>query len=81
MHMADWIAKLDDFLRLSDRDVLTHAGRFRIIKPRSMPTPNTKNSINSGVAWDAANTSDFDQAVRRLKDETPPKPRRRKKKD
>jgi len=27
MHMADWIAKLDDFLRLGDREVLTHAGR------------------------------------------------------
>lgn len=28
MMMADWIAKLDDFLKLSDRDVLTHAGRI-----------------------------------------------------
>lgn len=28
MTMADWIAKLDDFLRLGDRDVLTHAGRI-----------------------------------------------------
>lgn len=28
MHMADWIAKLDDFLRLSDREILTHAGRI-----------------------------------------------------
>ncbi len=27
MTMRDWIAKLDDFLRLGDRDVLTHAGR------------------------------------------------------
>jgi hypothetical protein len=26
MHMADWIGKLDDFLRLSDRDILDHAG-------------------------------------------------------
>ena len=26
MHMADWIAKLDDFLRLGERDILTHAG-------------------------------------------------------
>jgi hypothetical protein len=26
MYMADWIAKLDDFLRLSERDVLRHAG-------------------------------------------------------
>jgi hypothetical protein len=27
MRMADWIAKLDDFLRLSERDILPHAGR------------------------------------------------------
>ena len=27
MHMQDWIAKLDDFLRLSERDILTHAGK------------------------------------------------------
>ena len=27
MHMADWITKLDDFLRLSEREILSHAGR------------------------------------------------------
>ena len=27
MHMHDWIAKLDDFLKLSERDVLAHAGK------------------------------------------------------
>lgn len=27
MHMADWINKLDDFLRLSDREILNHAGK------------------------------------------------------
>jgi len=26
MTMADWITKLDDFLKLSDREILTHAG-------------------------------------------------------
>lgn len=26
MTMASWIAKLDDFIRISDRDILTHAG-------------------------------------------------------
>jgi hypothetical protein len=26
MYMADWIAKLDDFLRLSERDILKHTG-------------------------------------------------------
>jgi hypothetical protein len=28
MTMRDWIAKLDDFLRLSGRDLLTHAGKI-----------------------------------------------------
>jgi hypothetical protein len=27
MQMRDWIAKLDDFLKLSERDILTHAGK------------------------------------------------------
>lgn len=28
MYMKDWIAKLDDFLRTSDRDILPHAGKI-----------------------------------------------------
>ncbi|KKL68120.1 hypothetical protein LCGC14_2128170, partial [marine sediment metagenome] len=28
MTMADWITKLDDFLKLSDREILDHAGRI-----------------------------------------------------
>jgi len=28
MHMRDWIAKLDDFLKLTGRDILTHAGKI-----------------------------------------------------
>ncbi len=27
MNMGDWIVKLDDFLRLSERDILTHSGK------------------------------------------------------
>ncbi len=27
MYMGDWISKLDDFLHLSERDILTHAGK------------------------------------------------------
>ena len=25
--MTDWIAKLDDFIKISDRDILIHAGQ------------------------------------------------------
>lgn len=28
MTMQDWIAKLDDFLRISEREILTHAGKI-----------------------------------------------------
>ncbi len=28
MYMADWIGKLDDFIRLTDREILTHAGKI-----------------------------------------------------
>lgn len=28
MYMQDWIAKLDDFLHLSEREILTHAGKI-----------------------------------------------------
>ncbi len=35
MHMADWIAKLDSFLTLSDRDVLSGAGRISASRART----------------------------------------------
>ncbi len=28
MYMSDWVAKLDDFLKLSGRELLTHAGKI-----------------------------------------------------
>lgn len=28
MYMKDWITKLDDFLKISERDILTHAGKI-----------------------------------------------------
>lgn len=28
MHMEDWIVKLEDFLRLNDENILTHAGKI-----------------------------------------------------
>ena len=53
MTMSAWICKLDDFLRLSDREVLTHAGKmtaelaqakaeaeFRIYQQRQLAVPS-----------------------------------------
>ena len=27
MYMADWISKLDEFMKISEREILTHAGK------------------------------------------------------
>jgi len=35
MYMSDWITKLDDFLKLSDREILTHAGKISAALARS----------------------------------------------
>lgn len=81
MHMADWIAKLDDFLRLSDRDILTHAGRVSHVDAEQHAFTQYECFDHERRAVVDADASDFDQAVRRLTEQTPkPKPRRSKKK-
>jgi len=81
MHMADWIAKLDDFLRLSDRDILTHAGRVSHVDAEEHAFAQYERFDDERRALADADASDFDQAVRRLTEQAPQaKPRRNKKK-
>ncbi len=44
MHMADWIAKFDDFLRLGEREILDHAGTVRTTPRWRGPSSNTNAS-------------------------------------
>ena len=75
MHMDDWIAKLDDFLRLSERDILTHAGRTS----HEMALAKAELEYEKFRARQAGQPSrvdkDFDEIVKRL-----PPPKRRPKK-
>ena len=80
MHMADWIAKLDDFLRLSDREVLTHAGS--ISHDLAEEFAHAQYALHEQERRQLAAeqpTGDFDQAVKKLaqeqrKAETPKRP-------
>jgi hypothetical protein len=45
MYMRDWISKLDDFLRLGEREILTHAGT--ISHERDALGSNLQNSIDN----------------------------------
>lgn len=81
MHMADWIAKLDDFIRLSDRAILAHAGRMSHQQAEEHAHAQYEQYEQEQRELTKAETSDFDEAARRIAEQAPPpKPRRRKKK-
>jgi hypothetical protein len=78
MHMADWIAKLDSFLQLSDRDILTHAGRITHEQAEEAAHAEFAQFDAQRRALEAAQpSSDFDHAIQRLTAPQPPKPRRK----
>lgn len=82
MHMADWIAKLDDFIRLSGHDILTHAGRVSHEQAEEHAHAQYEEYDSQRRALADAGDSDFDQAVKQIKDaaaDTPQTQRRRRK--
>lgn len=76
MRMGDWVAKLDGFLRLNDREILTHAGRMTHEAAVGHATQEYDAFRRERLAERAAQPDDFDKAVRAL---PAAKPARRKK--
>jgi hypothetical protein len=73
MHMADWIEKLNGFLTLNDRDILTHAGRIS----HEMAQAKAELEYDKFKALTAsaprAVDADFEQATKDLKKLPKPK--------
>jgi len=49
MKMNDWISKLDDFLKLSEKELLTHSGNVTAVTAAQKPKRSLKNTGHSGV--------------------------------
>ncbi|MCE9544040.1 MAG: virulence RhuM family protein [Planctomycetia bacterium] len=82
MHMTDWIGKLDDFIRLSERDILAHAGRVSHQQAEQHARAQYEQYESKRRELANEQISDFDEVTRRLTQETTaPQSRRRKKKD
>jgi hypothetical protein len=79
MHMRDWITKLDDFLRLSDRSVLTGAGR--ISHALAEEHAHAQFAIFEEQRRLEAATSDFDRTVEEVKKLGATSPKRLRKGD
>ena len=76
-HMADWIKRLDAFLTLNERDILTHAGRIshEIAQAKADLEYDKFKSLTASEPRPV--DTDFDQAlksVRKLQKPGKPKP-------
>jgi hypothetical protein len=78
MYMRDWLAKLDDFLRLSERDILTHAGRVSHEQAAHKAAMEFETFHRAQLAEPSQVEKDFEAAVQAL--EKLPPPNRKKKK-
>lgn len=82
MHMRDWMTKLDDFLRLSDRDVLTHAGRISHTLAEEHAHAQFARYEEHRCKLEAENSSsDFDQTVAQIKQLGSAQPKRHRKEE
>ncbi|AJC47653.1 hypothetical protein SB85_13265 [Xanthomonas sacchari] len=67
MTMDAWIAKLDDFLRLSDREVLTHAGRIGREQALEFSKAEFARYRQRTLEEPSPVERDFEEATRKLK--------------
>ena len=78
MYMRDWIAKLDDFLRLSGREILTHAGTVSREQAAMKAAAEFEEFHRARLAEPSRVENDFDAAVKAVA--KLPAPSRKKKK-
>jgi hypothetical protein len=74
MYMKDWIVKLEDYLRLSDRDILTHVGTVSHEEAVRKAELEFEKYRQQQLAMPSPVEKDFEAAVKKL-----PKPRPKKK--
>lgn len=79
MYMADWIAKLDQFLQISDREILTHAGSISAETARLKAEGEYEKFRRNLDAQPSSVDQHFQQAISKAKKiEDAKKPRRKK---
>ncbi len=69
MYMADWIKKLDAFLNLNDRDILTHAGKISHQLAKERAEQEYEKFHARRIAASDAALSDFDRTVQQIEAE------------
>jgi hypothetical protein len=73
MYMRDWVAKPDDFLRLSEHGILTHAGQITHEAALAKAESEYEKFRALGVNEPSRGGLDFEAAVQKLKQWAPGK--------
>jgi len=82
MHMREWISKLDDFLRLSERNILTNAGKISHALAEEHAHAQFAQFEEQRRQLEASQpVSDFDRTVEQIKKLGAPKTKRVRKGD
>lgn len=66
MYMSDWITKLDSFMTLNDRDILTHAGKISHEMAKELAEEEYVKFHANRLSDSAKSLSDFDKAVKQI---------------
>lgn len=69
MHMADWINKLDSFLNINDRDVLTHAGKISHEMAKQHAELEYEKFNRQRIAQSDATLNDLEQVIKQVQQE------------
>jgi len=68
MHMADWIKKLDAFLSVNEREILTHAGRISHEMAREMAEAEYEKFNQRRIREKDFLDGDFEKTIKQLMD-------------
>lgn len=68
MHMSDWIKKLDAFLNINDRDILTHAGKISHEMAQQRAESEYEQYHRRQIEEQVRVGSDFDRMAKQLTD-------------
>jgi hypothetical protein len=80
--MQDWINKLDDFLKISDREILTHAGKISHDSAMKLADEEYKKFKQIQINQKSKVEEDFEKAIKtldKIESEVKKKPKKVKK--
>ena len=69
MHMVDWIKKLDAFLTLNEREILSHAGKISHQMAKELAESEYDKFNLKRIKQNDRSLSDFDRTVTQLTEE------------